>query len=237
MRNLLLLICALAVIGSTSCRRILFDSGALVIEERDVDDFYDALTLEGSMNVYIVQDSTFDIRVEAGERKLPYIETRVFNDELVVSESPNNIICDKQTKVFVSTDFLQSISIHGSGDIEGSGILAENLSMDIRGSGDMDLGVEVVEQVEIDIKGSGNCKIDGDAYSGVIRVDGSGDVDARYLDLTEAFVFIDASGDVRITVSSFIHAEIDGSGDLYYWGNPETTEFEIYGSGDIISME
>ena len=237
MKKFTLPIVAFCLLALPSCKKVLFDSGALVIEDRLIDDDWDALVLEGSMDVYIVQDEDYEIRVEAGERKMDYIETRVFNEKLIISEKHNNIINDKQTKVYVSKSFINSIDLDGSGDIVGEGLVATNLNIDINGSGDIDLDVDVEEYLDLDINGSGDSKLTGQCGDLNLFVDGSGDLDAKYLPVQDCFIHVNGSGDSRVTVSGALNVEIDGSGDVYYWGQPETINIEIDGSGNVVEME
>ena len=236
MKNTNLFLLIAIVLSFTSCRKVLFDSGNLIVEERVISESYTGIVVEGSMDVYIVQDSTFDIQVEAGERKMPFIKTKVFSDDLIITEEDNHIINDKRTKVYVSASFLNRLEMSGSGNVYGTGIVGDYLNIDLQGSGDIQIDVEVEGYVDLDVRGSGDTKLTGTATSLSVNIEGSGDVDARYLPVDDCHVFIDGSGDVRVNVSSHLHIEINGSGDVYYWGDPESIDIDINGSGDVHHM-
>lgn len=228
----LLLLSAAVVLTFDSCRKFFRDSGNLVVEERALEDTYDRVSLEGSMDLYIVDDPSFDIRIEAGEHKLPHIETEVINHELVIRENHNHVIDDKQTKVFISNIVLESIDLHGSGDIEGT-LVVDDFHLDIDGSGDVDLHLGDAELVDIDVMGSGDTRLEGTAEALNVRVEGSGDTNARYLIAEDVYIHVDGSGDTRVYVTNYLHVEIDGSGDVYYWGDPEEVFIDIDGSGEV----
>ena len=52
------------------------------------------------------------------------------------------------------------------------------------------------------------------------------------LQVAEAMVSIEGSGDIRVRVADQLHYSISGSGDISYIGNPGVTG-SISGSGDV----
>lgn len=220
-----------------SCHKGVFDSGVWVTEERVITDNYHGVIIESAIDVVIIEDAAYSLKIEGGENKLPFIETKVIDGHLVLSEKRNHIRDDKQVRIFISQNHLSEISIDGSGDVTGDDIWANELEVNIGGSGSVDLGVEIEGTVDVDIHGSGDVRLTGDANQVNFDIDGSGDIDTRFIESANAFVFIDGSGDVRLTATEFLHVEIDGSGDVMYWGAPNTVEVDIDGSGDLIDME
>lgn len=224
----------LVLVGlATSCTKNLFNSGDLQIEERTLDGDYDGVVLNGAMDLYIVQDQDFDCRVEAGSRKMKFIETEVIDGILYIDEEDNNVANDKQTKVYISKEFLNMIHLDGSGDIQGNGIETDHLDLRIDGSGDMDLELEGAITIDIDIDGSGDITLEGSAQTAVWSVEGSGDIDGRGFPLEQAFISIDGSGDVFVNVSDLLNVTIEGSGDVLYLGDPNEIITDITGSGHV----
>ena len=66
-----------------------------------------------------------------------------------------------------------------------------------------------------------------------IKVSGSGDIDARDLESTEAYVRVSGSGDVKVYAAEAIDARVSGSGDIAYYGDPEHVSRHVSGSGSI----
>ncbi len=208
--------------------------GPLTEELRTEPPFH-SIILEGSMDVFITQDTTYNIKVEAGEKVIDYIKTDVENGELVIRETSNNIFNDKPIRVYVSVDSLEQIEINGSGNISASQVYGQLMKLDINGSGDMDMDVQA-HSIDLEIRGSGNVELLGNVDLLDIEVEGSGDVYSRYLYSNDCFIEIDGSGDATIHATDNLDIEIDGSGDVYYYGNPTNVSTTINGSGDVYQM-
>ena len=217
----------------TSCHKEYFDSGDFVIEYRDIDTNYTQVILDGAFDLIVTQDSSFTLKVEGGEHKISHLVTEVIDDVLYIEEEHNNIINDKQNKVFISKIYLDRISLRGSGDINAENLSSENFVLRIDGSGDARLNIDVQDNLNVDIEGSGDVILDGSAEELFIDIEGSGDVDGRYFPVLKAFVLIEGSGDVYVSASEFLSVIIDGSGDVFYLGNPDIIETNISGSGNV----
>lgn len=109
-----------------SCHKGVFDSGVWVTEERVISENYHGVLIESAIDVVIIEDASFSLKIEGGENKLPFIETKVIDGHLVLSEKRNHIRDDKQVRIFISQSHLSEISIEGSGDITGDDIWASD---------------------------------------------------------------------------------------------------------------
>ena len=238
MKNLLLpLLLVSLVMVQTGCRKVLNNDGPRVTELREIDENYEEIHLEGSIDLIVNQTEDYELKIEAGQRLMPYIKTRVFEDRLEIYEEPNNFYQEEPIRVFVSKEYLDDIYLLGSGDIDASGIIAGNSNIEVDGSGDIDIEYAAVETVTLKIDGSGDARFTGAAQQITVNIDGSGDVDARYLETSACYINVDGSGNTRVTVFEYLNVDIDGSGDVRYWGNPADVDASITGSGDLIDME
>ncbi len=216
----------------SSCDRELWDSGDLIIEDRANADFYTGIDVDGSIDVIVSSDNDFDIRVEAGSRKIKHIVTEVIDEVLYIYEDNNNVANDKQTKVIINQEFLDLINLDGSGDISAQLLETDDLDLNLRGSGDILLNFSEVNTVDVRINGSGDVDLSGNGSAANFDIDGSGDIDAFQLEVLVANIIIDGSGDVEVNASDELNVIINGSGDVSYLGNPVVSA-EINGSGDV----
>src|ERR1035437_4176093 len=65
-------------------------TGAIVTETRTINGF-DSIVVQDNMNVFIIQDPNFEVKVEAGKNIVPLITTSVVNGTLTIS---NNNRCN-----------------------------------------------------------------------------------------------------------------------------------------------
>ena len=128
---------------------------------------------------------------------------------------------------------VDDISLTGSGDVYfKEGVNANILRLAVTGSGDV-IGKINVKTLESDVTGSGDIKISGHADNAKIGVTGSGDFSGRSLATINAVVRVGGSGDVAVNVSGSLQANVTGSGDIHYGGNPKNISKSTSGSGDI----
>ena len=119
-------------------------------------------------------------------------------------------------RVYVTPKSLNKIEVEGSGDVRVDDVDGEKFSVAIRGSGDV--------------------RVVGHANSVELSVAGSGDIDASNLHAREGIVHISGSGDIKVHASKSLDANVSGSGDIRYGGNPEKISKSIAGSGSVRKM-
>ena len=95
------------------------------------------------------------------------------------------------------------------------------------------------KELIVELLGSGDVVLQGECENLTIRIVGSGEVDARRLEATKADVQTlgPDSGDAHVSVSSELKIAILGSGDIYYYGEPESLEKAVMGSGSVMQRE
>ncbi|MFM1932260.1 MAG: hypothetical protein RL226_1563 [Bacteroidota bacterium] len=231
---------ALLILGiplMTSCSVFREDPGAQMTEFRDIDTSYSSLSVDGDIQLIITQDPTYTLKIEAGENHLPYITTRVFNDFLEIKEERNPIRNNATVRVYISKSYLNDMTLDGSGSIDGAHLVAGNADILLNGSGDIDLQYDSLVGLDFTLDGSGNARFSGEANAFNGTINGSGNLDARYLPVNNASVNINGSGTARVNASQYLNIHIDGSGEVFYWGNPADVDIDISGSGQVIDME
>jgi hypothetical protein len=231
MKKIIIATLAIAVLG-TSCRKMIEGtSGQMTTEYRQAPAF-NKIHLQGNIDVFLSQDTSFSIRVEAGENLIDYIETNVVDGEMIIHEANNNLANTKPIKVYINTDSIENIVLEGSGNFDGDNILADNLNVLLSGSGHININTFATE-VNFNVTGSGDAYILGTSNILNLLIQGSGDVNSKFLQTQNANVTINGSGDAIVNVSDTLSAVVNGSGDIDYYGNPTTVSTAVNGSGNI----
>jgi len=224
-----------AAMAFVSCHEGVHISAGPQTQEDRVVSTFDEITVDGSMNLYVTQDSSYVIRVEAPENLLSHIKTEVTGNELKVYEEHNHVVHSRAINVYVSQSVVDRIILNGSGNIEASNIVTSSFNLELNGSGDIYLDV-AASNLNVDLRGSGDIDVVGLATNLSVEIDGSGDVDTRNISATTAIVEVDGSGNASVDVSNSLTANIEGSGNIYYWGSPVTIVSNVTGSGSVIDM-
>ena len=234
--GIVILVLAAALAGS-GCVAYECEAGSGNVESktRNVEPFH-SVDSRISGDVFIEQGSGNSLKIEAEDNILPLLETSVENGVLVIR--PEKCIRPlKPIKVYAGMDEVRSLSLSGSGDITGTTpIDSENLELAIIGSGDIEMEVDA-DSLKSLVSGSGNFLLEGDAPTHEIEIEGSGDVDALGLRTEVTRVRIEGSGDGKVYTDRELDVEIDGSGSVYYWGEPEEFNTQISGTGKIEKID
>jgi hypothetical protein len=209
-------------------------NGQIGIDTRNVGTF-DGVVLEGSYEVFIIQDTISEVRLEAETNLFQFIETYVSGSSLIIKTSSNtNLRPTQPIKVYVRTPDLRYAELDGSGSIESNQFDTENLRLSISGSGRIEAGGNMDKLYSI-ISGSGSMYLSGQVSIAELNISGSGNVEAYNLEADSCYVNISGSGSMYLTVIDLLDVYISGSGSVYYKGNP-LLYTNISGSGSVVHV-
>jgi hypothetical protein len=209
-RSIVVLIATVAML--TACS-VTTGSGNVVSESRTVSGFT-KVDLSGAGDVIIEQNGTEALTIEAEDNLIPKLTSEVVNGTLRLGEKSNlTIHLTKPVTYRVSMKDVSGLMISGSGTVTASTITAPSLAVDLSGSGKITVGGTVEQQD--------------------LKISGSGEYRAKDLQTKVASAEISGSGNATVTVSDKLDAQLSGSGQLTYYGNPPQVTREVSGSGRV----
>lgn len=228
-------------------------------ETRDLPPFT-KISLSVTADVYLTQGAIQKVDVEGNEEDLDDLVLEVEGNKLIIKSKNHGKIFGNwsswdDVNIYITIPTIEGITVAGSGSITGrSKIIAEDLDLSISGSGNIELDIEA-EDVDADITGSGdmdlkvqthqlNCRITGSGDIEVggtgksigLKITGSGDIDASGFEAEECIATITGSGSCEVHATRRIDANISGSGDIRYKGNPDHVNSRTSGSGHAVKM-
>ena len=241
-----------AVFGDTT------EEGIDYTEVREVGRF-NAISSHIPCTIYFSQADKQEVRVETTKEFAPKVLTAVEDGTLKLKleegRYPKIIL-----RVVISVPDIESIAIHGSGDLRHEGTLAvsHDLSVKVFGSGDIRMGDIVCKAFEGHTGGSGEIgfsSIDcsdfsgsvsgsGNLRSGAVHCDGfgvstsgSGDIDITTLVASgNGSARASGSGDIslrQVTVDGDMDLKTTGSADIHVNGSCRDVTASTSGSGNI----
>ena len=219
---------------ATSCWKLHRIEGnhELATEIRHVTGFTEVHN-SSEFDVYIEQDSVFEIKIEAEENLLPYIDTDLHQNSLDIEvKRGRDLKCHFPIKVFVKGPYFTEISMSGSGNIECDTLYNSNISFELSGSGNI-RAIAYSDDTDASISGSGNIELSGTSQSADYRISGSGKIKSYSMETGNCFCNISGSGDMYVFATNLLDVIISGNGTVHYLGNPQITT-SITGSGSII---
>ena len=206
----------LSVFFLGSCRKhFIKGEGPIETEIRSVSDFSE-IVADGSIDVTVVKDNEYKVVLTGYGNLIPIFETKVNGDRLTLQyENRYHNVRNDNLEIEVHTPYVEKLVLNGSGDaVITSGFVQEKIEGKINGSGNISVNNCEVTTLTADINGSGTFK-------------------STSTEADNVFTYISGSGDIYVHVNEFLKVRSSGSGDVWYSGDPDITDIDISGSGDV----
>jgi Putative auto-transporter adhesin, head GIN domain len=233
--RLILVFCVVPLFLSvTSCKRTVKGEGPVVTKTISADEFT-GVSLYLNADVKIVLADTFNCIIQAQQNIADALRIAVDGDEIEIS-SEFLLKSDEPIQVFISLPVIKRVEVDGSGSVAFvNPAKGDMLRFYINGSGDIDAKAEM-EEIRSEVNGSGTISIEGSARSAEFNINGSGDLHAFGFVTETSEITINGSGDAELNATSRLKADVRGSGNIVYKGQPHIIS-EIIGSGSIKKAE
>ena len=197
-------------------------SGTVVTENRALGDI-SGVVLATTGTLQITMGTSEALTIEAEDNLLPYIQTDVKGDTLVIETRPGtDLQATRPINYYLTMDRLDTITISSSGDVEVGDLQTNALSVTISSSGDCTISSLNGTSLQVRISSSGNLEIlAGQVEKQTINISSSGELDTKNMASRDAEITISSSGDASVQVSDYLSGRLSSSGNIYYIGNPQ----------------
>jgi hypothetical protein len=249
------------MIGISSCDELLsvdiVGDGNLKTEGRKLGPF-DRLYLESDFEV-VLKNGDQSVVVEADSNLLSYVLTEITDGELNISVKPNFKIIPRQRKIHVYVTVPQSFSgvdiinegkvvadslivnsldvqVYGVSSFLSDSIYCSLLKLETEGSTSVNINGSF-EELSIRQRGSGNLNLSGISDISEVVLEGSGKINAKSMKMQDTDIRLYGSGLIFCRTYGFLNAMINGSGRIYYYGDPSQLKKQITGDGLILPGE
>lgn len=212
-------------------------------QKRSVETFH-SIRVSSVFNVYVKQDNSPALEIKATHDLLDKVITRVENGELVIEMQNDDkkekrgwrdqLYSDLQINVYVSCGMLNAIRASGATDVYSVGVLvADDMKLTASGSSDIKLALEVKNSLTCMASGSSDIVLSGSVPFAEIKASGASDIDTKKMIVKSVKAVASGSSDLYLNVSESLDVNASGSSDVYYTGNPVTTNINSSGSSDV----
>ena len=205
----------------------------VVSESREVSDF-DEVELQGVGTLIIEQGETEALTIEAEPHVLERIATEVQGDRLTIAPT-DSFTTDEPIVYSLTVEELTAIELDGTGAVEASDLVLEELELVVDGTGNVELDDLTADALDVSVAGTGDVEVSGEVDRQEVEIDGSGEYDAEDLESREATVAVDGTGDATVQVSDVLDVRVDGTGNIEYICSPTVSQ-EIAGTGDLTKI-
>ena len=240
MKRLLFLLFIPAII-LTSCRGIfgkrVNGDGNLKTETRPAGQF-NSVEVSGSIDLYVKQDSTRSVKIEADANLLSYIEAFNEGDKLIVrSKNGFNLRPSQDIKVYVSSSVFKKFEASGACDVfsENQIVSSDLIELEMSGSCGAKLDLKA-PKVVTDLSGACNIELKGETKD--FTADGSGSTGFKCFGLMAENVDMDISGagDAEVYASVKLNVDVSGAAGVKYKGNASVSQ-KVTGAGSVKKVE
>jgi len=187
---------------------------AMADEQSRTAPAFTSIDLKGPISIDVQAGKAQSITVRGTPRFVAMLVTEVVGGELRVylrDGSTKKISGDP--RVIVTVPALRKFSMEGAG---------ETVLRDIAG-----------ERFDVQYRAAGSMKIAGTVRQLNLQAQGVGEVDARKLIARDANATFQGIGSVDLYASGRLDAQVDGMGELRYYGHPKTVNKSVSGIGSV----
>lgn len=210
-----------------SCREIagrrVRGSGNITTENRSASGF-NSIDVSGAIDVFVKQDSSTSVKVEADDNILEYVEVHTSGSTLEIYTEHNlNLKPSHKIKVYVSNPEYKDLRVSGASSIRTENEISSD-ALDIELSGSSEGRLELnAPKVSVNLTGASNAEIRGKTKD----FDGgaSGASEIKGFDLLTENAEVDASGASHIEVfaSVKLQGHASGASSVNYKGNAQVS--------------
>ena len=216
--------CRLIELGSNA--RTITPSDTIISESREVSGFT-GIDFSSIGSVSVTQGDSESLMLKGSDNLVPLVKTTVQNGILVIRMDENlNIQSMDKEKILtfeITVKNLDRLIVSGLGVVEMDRLETPSLQMELSGAGDVRIKFLTTERLDVSISGLGGATLIGKATSLTAEISGAGELMASELECQTAEINIPGLGTAIIWVTDSLTGEINGGGNVYYYGDPRTT--------------
>jgi hypothetical protein len=208
-------------------------SGKLGTETRPVEGVRE-VELASLGNLYVELGEREELRIEADDNLLRYVETDVDGDTLVIRHRRGTALRTRlPIEYYLTVESLDAVLVSGAGNVVLPELSAETFKVEITGAGSIDLEELYADSLQVRIGGAGDFEVQGGQVDEQeISITGAGDYRARDLDSETAQVNLSGLGSATLLVRERLDVTITGAGSVRYLGRPSVQE-NVTGLGSV----
>ncbi len=194
-------------------------------------DEVEQLHLTGKMDVHIVQGTEYKLYTSLPEDK---VDIEINGGVLEIS-SKNKFLTGKKLKVMIEMPMLSGISSAGNVAIEVKNFKGELLQVESAGNNDIDIKNVQYGTLNVSNTGTGVVKVSGQASNLEAEIAGTGSIDARNLDASEAVVQASGASEMWVSAKNTLNATAAGASTIHYKGT-ENVVNNVSGVSKVITF-
>lgn len=207
-------------------------NGNVQTVERELTEDFDEIVISRGLDVYLTQDETLHLAVEADENLHDIIMTKVENNVLKIYAEQNINYASSQ-KVMVSFKDVSRITSSSGSDVYSTNTFNLNdVELETSSGSDMELEINA-DVVECSASSGSDLRLSGSANKLYAKASSGSDIKAGNLTVKTSEAKASSGADIVVNASEELVAKASSGGDIKYYGNPEKVSKSDGVSGNV----
>lgn len=210
-------------------------NGKIITQEIEIDNFT-GITIDTKANVILRKGDVQKVTISISENILKDINIKIVNNRWLIDFSDGDNIAtinNHEFTVTIESSNINYIEMESSGSFTcEEKITAPVLEVKQMSSGKTNIWCDT-EVLKTTLDGSGELILSGYTNNHTLIHDASGSLKAFDLESNICNIIHEGSGEAKLAISSKFSGSMDGSGNVYYKGNPQVL-VSVSGSGELI---
>jgi hypothetical protein len=204
----------------------------VVSEDRTISSDFENIKVQQGINLYITQDNSTEIKVEADENIIDLLITEVQNNELKIYFE-KNVYRAKARNVFLSTGNIKKIRASSGASVKSENTIQTN-SLDLDASSGSSMKIYVnAEEVTTEASSGANINVYGKSTTFSGRASSGSGIDADELESVDAYTKASSGANINVNVTGKLTAKASSGGDIDYEGNPTSVNKDTSSGGSV----
>ena len=207
-------------------------NGSIVSEDRTINSNFDEIKVQQGITLYLTQDNTAELSVEADENIIDLLITEVKNNELKVYFE-KNVYRAKARNVYLTTSDISKIKTSSGASVKSENTLQVNtLKLDASSGSSIKI---YTNADEIKSSTSSGASIDIYGTSETLSADASSgsSIDADKLETIDAYATASSGASIDVNVSGKFTANASSGGDIDFEGSPTSVDKNTSSGGSV----
>lgn len=196
--------------GSGSSQ-VIVGNGQIATERRELACF-DQIAIHATVDVVYHRGDTCEVRISADSNLIEFIESEIHGQTLTITAA-RSYQSTRLVKAEVVSPALESLEVLSTSNVELISLNARSFSLNVEGTGDI--------------------RAEGKVETLDVTARGTSTIDLTKLRAETAHIRISGTSDLHVFASDTLIVEIEGTGDVIYYGQPKTIRKRILGVGSV----
>ena len=204
----------------------------VVSEDRTISDNFDEIKVQQGIQLFITQDNTTKIKIEADENIIDLLITEVKDNELKIYFE-KNVNKAKSRNVYLTANEISKIRTSSGAMIKTENTLETNtLELDSSSGSSIKVTVNASEIISSSSSGS-NIHVYGKTKSFSASASSGSSIDADKLETINTTAKVSSGANIDVNVSGKLVAKASSGGSIDYEGNPTEVNKDTSSGGSV----